>query len=143
MTNGQLRCWRQGSQSTRERSWYGAFTPHLDRPGAQGPQPRMLQCWSRARADKEAKYTEFLQGNRFHLWWWANTFVHMLAAGRAREVPCVLRRSAHRAWRRRWTRMLAVSCGRSFVDSLRSGTRGGELKGRGLISLICSVSSDR
>ena len=50
----------------------------------------------------------------------ATTFVDMLAAGRAREVPSVLRRSNHLAWRRRWTRMLAVSCGRSFADSLVS-----------------------
>ena len=32
----------------------------------------------------------------------ATTFVELLAAGRAREVPSVLLRSTHLAWRRRW-----------------------------------------
>ena len=100
----------------------------LARPGAATTDGAALV---RARADKEAKYFELLQGNRCHLvvvgletggrWSTeATTFVDMLAAGRAREVPSVLRRSTHLAWRRRWTRMLAVSCGRSFADSLVS-----------------------
>ena len=99
----------------------------LARPGAATTDGAVLV---RARADKEAKYTELLQGNRCHLVVvgletgsrWSTettTFVDMLAAGRAREVPSVLRRSTHLASRRRWTRMLAVSCGRSFDDSLR------------------------
>ena len=53
--------------------------------------------------------------------------VDILAAGKAREAPPPLRRSAH-SFRRRWIRMLAVSC-RSFATSLvsvashqRSGT---------------------
>ena len=100
----------------------------LARPGAATTDGAVLV---RARADKEAKYTELLQGNRCHLvvvgletggrWSTeATTFVDVLAAGRA---PCALRRSTHLAWRRRCTRMLAVSCGRSFADSLVSAKR--------------------
>ena len=83
----------------------------------------------RARGDKEAKYSELLQGNRCHLvvvgvetgGRWSSeaaTFVDHLASGRVREVPSVLRRSAHLAFRRRWMRMIAVSCSRAFAASL-------------------------
>ena len=47
-------------------------------------------------------------------------FVEMLAAARARKAPRVLRRSAFLAWTRRWSRMLSVSCGRAFANSLVS-----------------------
>ena len=40
---------------------------------------------------------------------------------RAREAPPMLRRSAFLAWRKRWTRMLSVSCARSFATSLVTG----------------------
>ena len=88
----------------------------------------------RARGDKEAKYRELLQGNRCHLvvvgvetgGRWSSeaaTFVDHLAAGRVREVPSVLRRSAHLAFPRRWMRMIAVSCSRAFAASLVSERR--------------------
>ena len=70
-------------------------------------------------------------------WWWsrlkrrkwsaeAATFVDMLASCRAGEAPPVLRRSTQLAWRGRWMRMLAVSCGRSFATSLVSSWTGSE-----------------
>ena len=86
---------------------------------------------SRARRDKEHKHAEFLQGDRCRLvvvgietgGRWSTEaleFVEMLAAARAREAPRVLRRSAFLAWTRRWSRMLSVSCGRAFANSLVS-----------------------
>ena len=45
-------------------------------------------------------------------------FVDSLAFSRAREAPPVLRRSVRLGWRRRWGRMLAVSCARAFAASL-------------------------
>ena len=85
--NGRWRCWRQGSPSTRERSW----------------KQRMVQCWSEPVPTKRRR-TPSSQGNRCHLvvvglgrWSTeATTFVDLFA----REVPHVLRRSTHQAtWR--------------------------------------------
>ena len=45
-------------------------------------------------------------------------FVSSLAGGRARNAPPLLRWSSFLAWRRRWSRMFAVSCGRAFDSSL-------------------------
>ena len=84
-----------------------------------------------ARKEKEAKYAELLEGERCHLIVFgvetggrfseeAVEFVDRLAAAKARDSP-VVRRSAHLAWRRRWMRMLAISCGRSFAGSLVAG----------------------
>ena len=86
---------------------------------------------ARARLEKERKYAELLHGDRCHLvvvgietgGRWGPGALHCvdtLAATRAREVPPTLRRSAYLAWVRRWSRMLAVSCGRSFAHSLIS-----------------------
>ena len=86
---------------------------------------------ARARRDKERKYGELLEGGRCHLvvvvvetgCRWSQeacNFVTSLAAGRCRDVPLVLRRSAHLVWQRRWMSMLAISCGRAFEASLLS-----------------------
>ena len=48
----------------------------------------------------------------------AADFIERLATARARDAPPNLQRSAFLAWRRRWTRMIAVSCARSFATSL-------------------------
>ena len=75
---------------------------------------------SRAREDKERKYPELLRDDRCRLvvlaletgGRWSEEavqFVESLAVSRAREAL---------AWRRRWTRMLSVSCARSFACSL-------------------------
>ena len=45
-------------------------------------------------------------------------FVAVLAAARAREATPLLRRSAFLGWRRRWSRMVAISCARAFATSL-------------------------
>ena len=41
-----------------------------------------------------------------------------LAAVRARDAPPAMFHSAKLAWRRRWLRLLSVSCARSFASSL-------------------------
>ena len=77
------------------------------------------------------KYFELLQGGRCHLvvvpiesggrWGEeAVKFIPSLASAGSREAPAPLQRSAFRAWRRRWTRMLAFSCCRAFAGSLVS-----------------------
>ena len=84
---------------------------------------------SRARADKERKYAELLAGDRCRLvvvaletgGRWSNEaiqFIDDLAAARAREAPPVMRRSAFLAWKRRWSRMIGISCARAFANSL-------------------------
>ena len=84
-----------------------------------------------ARRDKERKYAELLAGDRCRLvvvgvdtggrWSAESTdFVSCLAAAKAREAPTVLRGSAFEGWRRRWARMLSVSCMRAFACSLVS-----------------------
>ena len=84
---------------------------------------------ARAREEKERKYVELLDADRCRLvviametgGRWSNealAFVDSLASARAREAPAVLRRSVHLSWRRRWSRMLSVSCARAFAASL-------------------------
>ena len=87
-----------------------------------------------ARVDKERKYVELTAGNRCRLVvvalesggrWSAEAlqFVESLAYARARERPPTMARSAFLAWRRRWSRMLSVSCARAFATSLLAGPR--------------------
>ena len=84
---------------------------------------------TRAREDKERKYAELIESERCQLMvvaletggrWSteAKEFMDSLAAARAREAPRILWRSAFLGWRRRWSRMLAVSCARAFAVSL-------------------------
>ena len=84
---------------------------------------------SRATVDKERKYTELLAGDRCRLvvvaletgGRWGNEaiqFINDLAAARSREAPPVMRRSAFLAWKKRWSRMIGISCGRVFANSL-------------------------
>ena len=82
-----------------------------------------------ARAHKELKYSELFSGDRCRLvvvametgGRWspeAVEFVENLTAARARDAPPTLQRSTFLGWRRRWSRMLSISCGRSFANSL-------------------------
>ena len=86
---------------------------------------------SRARQDKETKYYELVSSERCQLvvvaietgGRWSSEaldFVSSLAGCRARDAPQPLRGSAFHFWRRRWIRMLSVSCGRAFASSLIS-----------------------
>ena len=95
---------------------------------AQPGAARMDVC-TRAREDKERKYSEQLRADRCRLvvvaletgGCWSEgclQFVESLAAVRARDAPPALFHSAALAWRRRWARMIAVSCARSFACSL-------------------------
>ena len=89
----------------------------------------------KARADKERKYAELINGDRCRLvvvgvetgGRWSDepvTLLDHLASARAREAPPILRGSAFFMWRRRWSRMLAVACGRAFAQSLVSAAEG-------------------
>ena len=73
-----------------------------------------------ARADKERKYAELVNGDRCRLvvvgvetgGRWTDeavTFIDHLASARAREAPPIFRGSSFCMWRRRWSRMLACS----------------------------------
>ena len=84
---------------------------------------------TRAREDKERTYSELLRGDRCRLvvvaletgGRWSEEalqFVESLAAVRARDAPPALFHSAALAWRRQWSRMIAVSVARSFATSL-------------------------
>ena len=84
-----------------------------------------------ARREKERKYHELLVSERCRLvvvametgGRWskeAADFISSLAEAKAREAAPILRGSAFFGWRKRWTRMLAVSCGRAFASSLVS-----------------------
>ena len=86
---------------------------------------------ARAREDKEAKYHELLSSERCRLvvvaletgGRWSSeaiVFVTSLAGSRARDAPPPLRGSGFHFWRRRWIRMLSVSCARAFATSLVS-----------------------
>ncbi len=50
----------------------------------------------------------------------AVAFIDSLASARSRAAIPVLRGSAYWAWRKRWVRMLAISCARAFASSLIS-----------------------
>ena len=92
-----------------------------------------IACQS-ARADKAQKYAELLAGDRCRLvvvaletgGRWSTEaleFVECLARCRSREAAPTLARSAFLAWRRRWSRMLSISCARAFAISLTAGPR--------------------
>ena len=85
----------------------------------------------RARRDKETKYWELLHESRCQLivvgietgGRWSDEalrFVEQMANARSRGAAPALRRSAFLAWRRRWSRMISISCGRAFASSLVS-----------------------
>ena len=87
--------------------------------------------FTRARLDKETKYAKLVESDRCQLvvvgietgGRWSNeatSFIEGLAASRAREAPVALRFSSFLAWRKRWCRMLSVSCSRAFCGSLVS-----------------------
>ena len=84
-----------------------------------------------ASRDKEAKCAELCEGDRCQLvvvgvetgerWSLeALSFVEKLAVSRAREAPYALRFSTFLGWRKRWCRMLSVSCSLAFAESLVS-----------------------
>ena len=81
--------------------------------------------------EKAAKYSELLEGGRCQLvvvgietgGRWSSEaadFVEMMAQAKAREAPQVLQWSVHLSWRRRWMRMLSLSCARAFATCLVS-----------------------
>ena len=85
----------------------------------------------RARRDKETKCWELVHESKCQLivvgietgGRWSDEalrFVEQMAHARSREAAPALRRSAFLAWRRRWSRMISISCGRAFASSLVS-----------------------
>ena len=84
---------------------------------------------TRAREDKERTYSELFRGDMCRLVVvvletgrrWSEEalqFVESLAAVEARDAPPALFHSAALAWRRWWSRMIAVSVAPSFASSL-------------------------
>ena len=45
-------------------------------------------------------------------------FMRLLVQAKARDSPPLTRRSSEFVWGRRWTRIIAVACARSFASSL-------------------------
>ena len=123
------------------------------------PQPYAARTngaiFVQARTDKEAKYAELVANSVCFFvvvaletggLWSAEAieFIGMMAPARARGVLPVFRCSVHLAWRRRWTRMLAVSCALSFANSLVtlclgtwSGADGGKFDSAVARRLVC------
>ena len=80
-------------------------------------------------ADKERKYSELFYGNKCRLvvvaletgCRWspeAVNFIERLSMARARDASLNVQTIIFVSWRCRWTRMIAISCGRSFAYSL-------------------------
>ena len=116
-TNGPLKFWCLGF-------------PGLPRHGAECTDGAVMVRASRRRSDT---CRSFFRATGAAWWWWGPRERRKMESGGnlswtpwrwiAREVPSVLRRSTHLAHRRRWMRMLAVLCGRSFADHRGCGAR--------------------
>ena len=86
-----------------------------------------------ARAEKERTYRELTAGNRCLVVVTLETggrwstegleFVKCLAHARARETTCHTGSVSISAWRKRWSRMISISCARAFATSLLAGPR--------------------
>ena len=125
------------SRRVGQRAYHGAqFAVHVTMRCLASPGPRQPRAAHKngtalliATQDKELKYHDFVAGNRCPLVvvavetggrWTTEVvdFVSALAGAQARDALPLLRRSLFLAWRRRWSRMLAVSFGRAFASSL-------------------------
>ena len=125
---GLSRCWRQGLPLHHGAQLAVDITLRSVLTASGTARQDGAICW-RARQDKERKYFELLSGDRCRLvvvaletgGRWseeAMQIVDDLAAARARDAPLLLRRSAFLAWRKRWSRMIAILCARAFANSL-------------------------
>ena len=103
----------------------------LDRNGEAKGQSHWSDTYTldEARRDKESRYPELLRRGRCRLVVVGVDvagrmreetvdFLDCLARAKARAVPVYLQKSAALAFRRRWSRMLAVSVASSFAASL-------------------------
>ena len=70
-----------------------------------------------------------------------STFLHLLAAARARSETPVLRKRAEQAWRLRWSTMLVCTAARAFAASLLEQRSNGG--GDGPIPSLSEVLSDQ
>ena len=88
-----------------------------------------------ARKRKETRYPELQQG-RCRLvvtamevgGRWseeAHAFLQVLAEGRGKEAPALLRGSAYRHWLRRWSSLISVAGMRAFANTLLFNTAEG------------------
>ena len=129
--SGRLRARAVGPERSLARVCREAGATALTAQGLASPGAAHINgaALLRARRDKELEYHELVAGNRCALvvvavetgGRWSSEavdFVSSLAGARARDAPPMLRRSSFLAWRRRWSMMLAVSCGRAFASSL-------------------------
>ena len=83
---------------------------------------------TKACRDKETKHAELVQGGRCRLvlvWLpsrradvGVRRHCSLSRSARSQDAPPALQRSAFLGWRRRWTRMLSISCCRAFAASL-------------------------
>ena len=117
-----------GAQLAVDITFRSAVTSCGARPNAATVDGAVLV---EARHNKEMKYAELCDDDRCRLVvvgietgrrWSpeALSFVEQLAASRAREAPRALQFFSFLAWRKRWCRMLSVSCSRAFAGSLVS-----------------------
>ena len=148
-----------GSRRTQNRSLGGAQLAidvdpskrsHCGRGLHATTQPEwMEQGFALSRRDKERKHQELVKSERCLLvvvasetgGRWseeAMKFVESLAAARSRGCLPVMQRSVFLAWRRRWKRLLAVSCCRTFASSLTSSSEALEGVDGTTTDLICS-----
>ena len=69
-------------------------------------------------------------------------FINCLAAAKAREAPMVLRGSVSEGCRRRWTRMLSVSCSSAFACSLVSPSSVGPVGAEGGVPELADLLTE-
>ena len=140
-----------GSQLVVDITLRSALTAQgLPCPGAASTNGSVFH---RARRDKERKFHELVEGERCRLivvsletgGRWSSEavdFVNDLARALARTEHPPLRGSAFFAWRRLWTRMVAVSCARacasSFVSTLSVSPEGQDGHAPDLADLFAS-----
>ena len=125
---GQAHNW---PKSVKELAKVGLAKVGLAKVGHDRPSAFHTAVLAAARCDKEWKYRELLVSEWCQLvvvametgGRWSNEateFISSLAEAKAWEAAPIFRGSAFFGWRKRWTRMLAVSCGRAFASSLVS-----------------------
>ena len=102
-----------------DRTSHSAVHSLLTALRAPTPLEQMVLSWRRLAETRRPNTPSWSMGARCHLvvmaietgGRWSNEaldFVADMAAARSREAQPVLQRSTFLAWRRRWTRMLAV-----------------------------------
>ena len=103
-------CWQWTSHSAVRLRHVAGIAPTAAAHGVSWSERAATQRRSTQNSCKETDATSWSRE--------AVHFVEGLFQARARQTSQLLRRSAFLAWQCRWSRMLAVSCGRAFATSL-------------------------